>query len=52
MKRSSDHHWAVLPGNLTRNEARFLQEQNIERIDMSLEAFAAELAGQQMAPAD
>jgi len=50
MKRSSERHWAVLPGNLTRNEARFLQEQNIERIDMSLEAFAAELTGQQVAP--
>jgi len=51
MKRSSGRHWAVLPDNLTRNEARFLQEQNIERIDMSLEAFADELTGQQMAPA-
>jgi hypothetical protein len=51
MKRSSDRHWAVLPGNLTRNEARFLQEQNIECIDMSLEAFAAALTGRQMAPA-
>jgi len=51
MKRSSERHWAVLPGNLTRNEARFLQEQNIERIDMSLEAFAAELTGRQLAPA-
>jgi hypothetical protein len=51
MKRSSDRHWAVLPGNLTRNEARFLEEQNIERIDMGLEAFAAELTGRQLAPA-
>ncbi|MBT9612024.1 MAG: SIR2 family protein [Burkholderiales bacterium] len=39
MKRSSALHWAVLPGELTRNEARFLQEQNIKRLDMPLEAF-------------
>lgn len=51
MKRSSDHHWAVLPGNLTRNEARFLEEQNIERIDMTLEAFSAALTGQELAAA-
>ncbi|BAP88481.1 putative uncharacterized protein [Burkholderiales bacterium GJ-E10] len=49
MKRSSDRHWAVLPGNLTRNEARFLAEQNIARIDMTLEAFSAEFAGQSTA---
>lgn len=36
MKRSSDKHWALLQGELTRNEARFLAEQNIQRIDMSL----------------
>lgn len=41
MKRSSDKHWAILPGDLTRNEARFLTEQNIQRIDMPLEAFVA-----------
>jgi hypothetical protein len=40
MKRSSDTHWAVLPGELTRNEARFLEEQNIQRIDMPLDRFA------------
>ncbi|MDP2828448.1 MAG: SIR2 family protein [Sulfuricellaceae bacterium] len=40
MKRSSDGpHWAVLPGELTRNEERFLQEQNITRLDMDLNAF-------------
>lgn len=39
MKRSSDTHWAVLPGELTRNETRFLEEQNIQRIDMPLDAF-------------
>ncbi|BBO99669.1 SIR2 family NAD-dependent protein deacylase [Sulfuriferula nivalis] len=41
MKRSSDHHWAVLPGELTRNELRFLEEQNIQHIDMPLEQFVA-----------
>ena len=51
MKRSSDTHWAVLPGELTRNEARFLEEQNIRRIDMSLEEFQALLTGQQLARA-
>ncbi len=44
MKRSSAKHWAVLPDALTRNEARFLVEQNIERIDMPLADFAAALA--------
>ena len=45
MKRSSDLHWAVLEGELTRNEKRFLAEQNIKRIDMSLDAFAQLLVG-------
>jgi hypothetical protein len=40
-KRSSDRHWAVLPGELTRNEARFLAEQRIQRIDLGLAEFAA-----------
>ena len=40
MKRSSDRHWAVLPNEPTRMEARFLQEQNITRIDMPLAQFA------------
>jgi len=40
MKRSSDHHWAVLPHEPTRMEARFLQEQGITRIDMPLAPFA------------
>lgn len=43
MKRSSGRHWAVLPEQPTRNEARFLAEQNIERIDMPLEVFALAL---------
>jgi hypothetical protein len=41
MKRSSDHHWALLEGELTRNEARFLKEMNIHRIDLSLLEFLA-----------
>ena len=40
MKRSSEQHWAVLPNEPTRMEARFLQEQNIQRIDLSLATFA------------
>jgi len=40
MKRSSDQHWAVLPEEPTRMEARFLQEQNITRIAMPLAQFA------------
>ncbi len=39
MKRSSDRHWAVIPGELTRKEARFLEEQKIERIDLPLREF-------------
>lgn len=43
MKRSSDRHWAVLPAQPTRMEARFLQEQGITRIDMPLARFGAAL---------
>jgi hypothetical protein len=43
MKRSSDRHWAVLPHEPTRMEARFLQEQNITRIAMPLAQFAPSL---------
>lgn len=35
-KRSSDRHWAVIDGELSRNEARFLAQQGIERIDLPL----------------
>lgn len=45
MKRSSDTHYAVLEGELTRNEARFLKEQGIERIAMPLAEFVAGLTG-------
>jgi hypothetical protein len=43
MKRSSDQHWAVLPDEPTRMEARFLQEQNISRIARPLAEFSGEL---------
>ena len=40
MKRSSERHWAVLPDEPTRMEARFLLEQNITRIAMPLAQFS------------
>lgn len=49
MKRSSDTHWAVMPGKLTRNEARFLEEQNIRQIDLSLAEFSHMLTGEPVA---
>lgn len=51
MKRSSDRHWAVIEGALTRNEEKFLREQNIVRIDTSLADFAAALAERSLAVA-
>ncbi len=51
MKRSSGKHWAVLPGELSRNESRFLEEQNITRIDMSLADFETALIHQKLAVA-
>jgi hypothetical protein len=39
MKRSSDKHWAVIEGPLTRMEQKFIAEQNITRIDMPLAQF-------------
>ncbi len=39
MKRSSDKHWAIIEGPLTRMEQRFMEEQNITRIDMPLAQF-------------
>lgn len=46
MKRSSGRHWAVLPEEPTRNEMRFLEEQNIERVGLSLPELVAALVGQ------
>ena len=43
MKRSSERHWAVLPEEPTRMEARILAEQNITRIALPLAAFSESL---------
>jgi len=48
MKRSSEKHWAVLPEEPTRNEARFLKKYNVERIAMSLDEFVAAIAEKQL----
>ena len=42
-KRSSGMHWAVLPEEPTKNERRFLAEQNIQRLDVPLAEFATAL---------
>ena len=47
IKRSSEKHWAILPEYPTRNEERFLEEHNIERLTISLGEFVAELSGKQ-----
>ena len=47
IKRSSAKHWAILPDDPTRNEARFLQEHNIERIPMNLDDFVIALSEKQ-----
>lgn len=44
MKRSSDRHYAVLPEEPTRMEARFLEENNVIRIDRTLADVAALLS--------
>ncbi len=50
MKRSSDGpHWAVLPGEPTKNEIKFMEEQNIQRLDMSAGDFFVALSGFQAA---
>jgi len=36
-KRSSGRHWAVIEGELSKNEVRFLEQQGIVRIDLPLE---------------
>jgi len=45
MKRSRGPHFAVLPDEPTRMEARFLDEQGITRIAMPLAEVAAALVG-------
>lgn len=44
MKRSSDRHWAVLHEEPTRMEARFLEENNVTRINLPLAEVAALLS--------
>ncbi|MDD2915355.1 MAG: SIR2 family protein [Gallionella sp.] len=36
IKRSSAKHWALIEGELTKNETRFMKEMNITRLDMPL----------------
>jgi hypothetical protein len=38
MKRSSGKHWALIEDELTKNETRFLQKQNITRLDIPISA--------------
>ena len=49
MKRSKGPHFAVLPDEPTRMEARFLEEQGITRIALPLAAVAERLAGAALA---
>lgn len=51
MKRSSTKHWAVLADEPTRNELRFLGEQNIEIIRLPLAEFAEQITGTSTQPA-
>lgn len=41
MKRSSDQHWAIIPGELTKNERKFLSEMNVTRVELSVRELAA-----------
>lgn len=49
MKRSSEKHWAVLPETPTKNELKFLERYNVERIDVPLAEFLAKFASQKEA---
>lgn len=49
IKRSSDQHWAVIPGALTRNEQRFLADYNITQLDMTLADFEQLMSGASLA---
>lgn len=46
MKRSAGPHYAVIAGETTKNEARFLDEQHIVRIDLALSAAVEALVGE------
>lgn len=48
MKRSSGLHWAVLPDELTRNEARFMEEQHILKLDIPLREFIDGLVSEKL----
>jgi hypothetical protein len=47
IKRSSERHWAVIPEEPTRNEQRFMDQQGIERLPVSLEEAFTRLKGDQ-----
>jgi hypothetical protein len=51
MKRSADTHYAVLNAEPSRNEARFLAQHGIQRLDMSLTEFTDWLQAQGIGPA-
>ncbi len=51
MKRSGERHWMLLTETPTRNELRFLQEQHIRVIPMTLQDFASQLVRAQSEPA-
>ena len=48
IKRSSDKHWAIFPESVTRNEERFLEEANIERVDITLSEFVREIGSERV----
>lgn len=43
-KRSGEAHWAVIEGDLTRNEQRFLELHNIHRIDLPVDTAVERIA--------
>ncbi len=44
IKRSSGRHWALIDGELSRNEERFLKEMNITRLNLALPALLAQVS--------
>jgi hypothetical protein len=51
MKRSSDHHWVVMPDEPTRNEKKFMEDYGIVRIASPLSDFTEALMGKRQAAA-
>lgn len=49
IKRSSAKHYALIEGDLTKNEAKFIKELNIIRLDMPLGEFIAAACGEAVA---